>query len=113
MKKFIVIYHAPDEASKKKAASFTSEQMKEGMKSWMDWAQKCGMGLVDIGRPLANGMKVTKDGVSKSLKEVMGYSVLQAETMEEAVAMLKNHPHNQWVDGCSIEVHESTPLPGM
>ena len=110
MKKFIVIYHAPGEAMDKMKDA-TPEEMQEGMKPWMDWAAKCGDGLVDMGTPLAGGQKVTSEGTSSSDKQVVGYSILQAEDMAGAVAMLEGHPHLAWTAGCEIEVHESMPLP--
>ena len=68
---------------------------------------------MDMGTPLGNGQKVTKQGVSPSNKEVVGYSILQASSMDEAVAMLKGHPHLDWVESCEVEVHEALALPGM
>lgn len=112
MKKFIVLYHAPTTAMEQMKNS-TPEDMEEGMKPWMEWAQKCGSGLVDMGTPLANGQKVTKSGTSPSDKNVVGYSILQAEDMEAAKAMLMEHPHLQWTEGCEVEVHECMPLPGQ
>lgn len=112
MKKFIVIYHASEDAARK-MASATPEEMKAGMEPWMDWAKKCGAGLVDMGTPLGGGQNVTKAGTKPSTKEVVGYSILQANNMDEAVVMLKGHPHLDWVESCEIEVHESLPLPGM
>jgi hypothetical protein len=110
MKKFIVLYHA-NEAAAAKMAQATPEDMKEGMKPWMEWAEKCGDGLVDMGTPLGNGQKVTTDGSAASDKAVVGYSILQAEDMDAAKAMLSHHPHLAWTDGCEIEVHESMELP--
>lgn len=112
MKKFMVIYHA-HMAAAKKIAMATPEDAKAGMEPWFAWQKKVGSGMLDLGTPLGNGMKVTKSGVSPSDKEVVGYTILQAESMDTAVEMLKNHPHLDWVDGCSVEVHESMPLPGM
>ena len=112
MKKFIVIYHAPKEAAMK-MASASPEEAKKGMEPWFAWKEKVGAGMVDMGTPLGNGMKVTKSGTTPSDKEVVGYSILQANSMDEAVEMLKSHPHLDWVDGCSIEVHESLSLPGV
>lgn len=111
MKKFVVLYHARAEWDKMKDA--TPEEMKKGMEKWMEWAQKCGTGLVDMGTPLGNGQKVTKTGTIPSTKEVIGYSILQADSMDEALEMLKGHPHLDWAEGCEIEVHESMPIPGM
>ena len=111
MKKFFVTYHAPAEALAQSAKA-TPEQMAEGMKPWMEWAAKCGDRLVDMGTPLMGGQKVLPDGTSKnSEREVAGYSILQADSMEEAKALMQDHPHLAWTDGCEIEIHESMPLP--
>ena len=90
------------------------EDLAEGMKAWMQWAQRCGDKLVDLGAPLMNGKQLNPDGTSQnSEKEVSGYSILQAENMEEAKSLLKGHPHLNWNAYCTIEVHETMPLPGM
>ena len=110
MNKYIVIYYAPASAMEA-MASATPEEMQEGMKPWMEWAQRCGEGLVDLGAPLGGGLNVTASGSAPSDKNVTGYSVLQAENMSAAEAMLKNHPHVGWAEGCEVEVHEAMPLP--
>jgi len=112
MKKFIVIYHAPNEAQME-TANMTPEMQAEGMKAWMTWARQCGDKLVDLGSPLANGQSLTPKGSAASNKQVAGYSVLQANNMEEAKSLLQGHPHLGWNAACSIEVHETMPLPGM
>ena len=111
MKKFMVIYFAPTDAMEK-MKDVTPEQAQEGMKPWMEWAEKCGSGLLDMGTPLGNGMKMTTAGSQPSDKQVVGYSILQAEDMEAAKKMVEAHPHLSWTDGCEIEVYESLPLPG-
>lgn len=110
MKKFIVLYYAPMSAMKQ-MHNATPEEMQKGMEPWMAWAKKCGSGLVDMGTPLGNGQKISKSGSMPSHKDVVGYSILQAENMQAAVEMLKGHPHLEWADGCEIEVYESLPLP--
>ena len=112
MKKFIVIYHAPAEASMH-TNEMTPEQQAKGMEAWMTWAKKCGDKLVDLGSPLANGQSLTPNSSTASNKGVTGYSVLQADTMEAAKALLKGHPHLGWNAACSIEVHETMAIPGM
>ena len=109
MKKFIVIYHAPQSAEQKMQAK--PEDMKGIMEAWMSWAKKCGSALVDLGTPLGNGQAVSKSGSSPSQKNVVGYSILQAENMDAAKALLKGHPHLEMPGKCEIEVHESLPLP--
>jgi hypothetical protein len=110
MKKFIVIYHAPAEAMAQ-MASATPEQRKEGMKPWMDWAERCGKQLLDLGAPLFGGQRLKPDGSSQdSDHEVSGYSILQAKDMSAAKALLKGHPHLAWSGGCEIEVHECAAM---
>jgi hypothetical protein len=113
MKKFIVIYHATADAIKQ-MASVPPEEQAKGMEGWMIWAKKCGDKLVEMGAPLMGGQTLTRDGKSQdSNNGVNGYSILQAETMEEAKALLQGHPHLMWNAGCTIEVHETRVIPGM
>ncbi|TMI80523.1 MAG: hypothetical protein E6H10_13540 [Bacteroidetes bacterium] len=113
MKEFIVLYHAPVDAVKQ-TASATAEQQAKGMAMWMQWAKECGDKLVDLGSPLTNSQELIPGGKSKnSGSDVVGYSILQAENMDEAKSLLQKHPHLGWNPDCSIEVHETMSLPGM
>jgi len=113
MKKFIVIYHATNTAVKQMSEA-TPEQQKAGMAGWMAWAQKCGSQLIDMGAPLRDGQALSANGKhTNSVKGVNGYSILEAENMKEAIALLQGHPHLAYNAECSIEVHETMPLPGM
>lgn len=112
MKKYIVIYHAPDELMAQ-SANASPEEMEKGMEPWMAWAAKCGDQLVDLGNPLMGGQKLLPDGNSlSSARGVVGYSILQAESMDAAKSLLLGHPHLEWNAACEIEVHEVMPLPG-
>ena len=112
MKNFIVIYHAPEGSWD--PSNTTPEEQAKSMEAWMQWAEKCGESLVDMGSPLMNGQKLSPDSPStNSDKNVVGYSVLQAENIDEAKALLDGHPHLGWDASCSIEVHETMPMPGM
>jgi hypothetical protein len=112
MKKFIVTYLAPIDAAWKTAES-TQEDMEKGMEAWMKWAEKCGNKLVDFGTPLGNGVTLGPGGSSVSSgSKIIGYSILQADSMEEATDLLKDHPHLDWNAACEIELHESLAVPG-
>ena len=114
MKKFLLLYHAPQDAMAQ-TMNVTPEQQAKGMEMWMQWAQRCGDKLVDMGTPLMNGQKLTADGVSvASDKNVSGYSILMADSMDEAKSLLNGHPHiSGWHPDATIEVHESMQIPGM
>ncbi|TSC87683.1 MAG: hypothetical protein G01um101416_363 [Microgenomates group bacterium Gr01-1014_16] len=115
MKKFIILYHAPASAVEQMSKA-SPEEMKKGMEPWMAWAQKVGDKgdkMVDFGTPLGNGQSVSKSGSSASNSDVNGYTIIRADSMEQAVELLKKHPHLDWADGCKIEVFESLSIPGM
>ena len=95
-------------------SSLPPEEQAKGMELWMEWAKKCGDKLVDLGAPLMGGLALTPGGGSApSDKQVAGYSILQAENMDEARRLLQGHPHLGWNAACTIEVHETMMLPGM
>ncbi len=109
MKKFMVIYSA-NESWMEQMQNASPEDMKKGMEPWMEWAKKCGNSLVDFGTPLVGGQKLTKTGSSPSDSNILGYSILQAEDMDGAKALLDGHPHLQWSEGAAIDVFESPPM---
>ena len=112
MPKYLVVYHAPT-AVMQQMASLSAEQQKQGMDAWMAWAKSCGNALLDLGTPLGNGKSVSPGGTADSDKEVCGYSMIEANSMNAAIELLRNHPHFHMPGQCSIEVHEGLALPGM
>ncbi len=111
MKRFLVLYHAPISAREQMAGA-TPEQAKAGMDAWMTWAKKAGNALVDLGAPLGNGKGLKGTSVSNNSARVVGYSILQADSIDAITSVLKDHPHLRMPD-FSIEVFESLPIPGM
>jgi hypothetical protein len=111
MTKYVFIYHAP--MPPVDAMPPTPEQMEAVMGEWNAWAGKVGDGMVDFGTPLDHGVRVTKDGTSPSAREVAGYSIVEAEDTDAALALAVDHPHLNMPGGCEIEVHEVLPVPGM
>lgn len=111
MSKFVFIYHAP--AMPADAPAPSAEQMQQVMEAWMSWAGTVGDGMVDFGTPLTGGVQVTPAGTSPSGREVAGYSIIEAADMDAALALAQDHPHLNMPGGCTIEVHEAQPVPGM
>lgn len=111
MKTYLITYHAPADLMKR-SSDTSPEDAEKSMKEWRLWAEKCGDRLIDFGLPLANGKSLNPNGnTSESKKDVVGYSLIAAESMEEAQGLFKGHPHLSWDSACSIEIHESLPLP--
>ena len=114
MKKFLVTYHAP-ESAREQTANATPEQQAAGMQMWMQWAQRTGDSLLDLGSPLMGAQQINSDGATAdSSRQMGGYSIVQAENMEEAIALFEGHPHTSgWNKEATIELHEMMPVPGM
>jgi hypothetical protein len=57
--------------------------------------------VVDSGNPLFNGRDVTRDGTVSELtadgSPALGYSIVEADSIEEAVALLAGCPMDMWV----------------
>ena len=69
---------------------------------------KLGDGLVEMGSPLGAGVTSSRSGDAPTPTKggITGYSIIEAESMEEALELLKGHPHLGWDESCEIEVHE-------
>ncbi len=111
MSTYVFVYHAPMTPAEATPAS--PEEMEAVMAQWMAWAGSVGDRMVDFGTPLAGGVRVTPDSTSPSTREVSGYSIIEADSMDDALALAQSHPHLTMPGGCEIEVHEALPVPGM
>lgn len=89
MKKFLAIYQSSPE-SQQQMAQVTPEQSAAIMEHWMKWKSTNEKYIVDFGAPLMPG---TVMGKAHSFGTASGYSVLQAESLEELQVACANHPH--------------------
>jgi hypothetical protein len=101
MKKYVYIYHvdAPVEMNSENMAAFTN------------WFGTLGDKLVDGGNPFnpkfqarISGGKVDMDADTAS-----GYTIVEAENLEEAVTMAMSNPLAA-APGCSVKVYETMPM---
>jgi hypothetical protein len=112
MKKFLVLYKAST-ADFERAMKSAPEQQQAGMEAWNAWGKKAASGLVDMGAPLGQTLRVTSQGASPTRNDIGGYSIMQGESKEKVGELLKGHPHFMMGDSASIEVVELLPMPGM
>jgi len=102
----MVHYLAPGETMKA-VATATPEQKAAGMKPWMDWKASMGNKLVEMGAPIMGAVSLRPDGSSThEMSNVTGYSIIQANDMDEATAILKTHPHLLLREDSSIQIYE-------
>ena len=109
MKDFLLVFR--NDPSNMAQAS--PEDMQATMKKWMDWIGGIAAQnkLIDRGNRLSSAGKVEKpdnvvtDGPYTEIKELIGgYTLIKAESIEEAAEMSKDCPI-LWVGG-NVEVRE-------
>ena len=64
-------------------------------KAWMDWFTRHGSKFTDSGSPFMPGKEVTKAGVKDlphDKNAITGYSIISAESMDEAVKIAQDCP---------------------
>jgi len=54
-------------------------------------------------------MRVSPDGVQATQSDIIGMSILQAESMHDALALVKDHHHLTWAESCDT-ARRMTPI---
>jgi hypothetical protein len=107
MAKFLFLYRGPATP----VDQFTSEQGAEQLKAWGDWIAGVGSALVDAGAPFGARTAVKGDGSTGTPSDQNGYSIVEADGLEGAQALIKGHPFLVGGDNrFSVEVFELTPM---
>ena len=88
MPTFLITYHGGGGMPTEPAAQ---QQM---LSAFQAWAASTGDSMVDPGAPLGPSKAVTSDGVTDgpATGSVGGYTLLRADSLDDAVALVKNHP---------------------
>jgi len=108
--KFMVLYRSSASAADQMGGNMTPEQRQEGMKLWMEWFGKAGDRIVDGGSPLGESNVVEGSAGKPSGSFIGGYTILECASLDEAMGLLKDHPHFHSPDA-TIEVLECLPMP--
>ena len=76
------------------------------MDAWNDWLEHIGEAMLDLGNPVGDTRTVNTDGSVSGApaSPVSGYSIVEADDMEAALAIAKGCP--VLADGGSVEVAE-------
>lgn len=111
MKKFLALYMAPIAAMDQMMKDTSVEDMKKGMEMWEEWMEEHKDHIIEMGDPLGRTKRVSPTGVEDIRNEVGGYSIVQAESHDEAAKLFgKDHPHFA-VAGATVEIMEIVPMP--
>lgn len=70
----------------------TPEARDQMMSAFMAWAGEVGSHMVDPGSPLGASRAVTSDGDSEEPSGIGGYTIVDADSLDEAVGLVRSHP---------------------
>jgi hypothetical protein len=86
----------------------SEEEQAAVMAAWGAWYEKMGAGIVDGGNPFGPSKSVTSTGTSDgpiSSPPATGYTIISADSLDDAVAKVQSHPHLNY--GGQVSVYET------
>lgn len=104
MKNFLVLYNASPE-SMAEWRNAPKEEQEKGMQEWMAWQERNKEAIVTLGNPVGKNYRLTSAGSNQESNDIGGYSILQGESVESVMEVLKDNPH-LGQNGAYMEVME-------
>ena len=85
--------------------------MAKGMQAWGDWMTRHAAIVVEPGGPLGRTKKVSNVGVEDVRNNLSGFTIIEADSIEAAAALFKDHPHFTIFPGDGVEIMPVMPIP--
>lgn len=107
MAKFIYLYRGPATPM----SDATPEQGAERKAAFGAWMEKVGAALVNVGSPFGTRASVRDDGTEGTAGDLIGYSIIEADDLAAAKALIDGLPFLSNSDGkCAVEIFELLPM---
>jgi hypothetical protein len=107
MSKFIYLYRGPATPME----DFTPEQGAEVTAAWNTWMEASGSGIVEFGNPFGARTAIADDGSRRDAGDLNGYTIVEADSLDAAVALTEKHPFLTEGKGrFAVEVYELAPM---
>ena len=108
MSKFLLLYRGPATPMEE----FTPEQSAEQLRAWGEWMGRIGSALIDGGAPFGARAAVADDGTSPAPSDQNGYTIVEADNIDDARGLVDGHPFLSEGKGRFIvEIFELLPMP--
>lgn len=92
----------------------TPDQQQEIMAKWGAWMGRVGRSMVDIGTPFGPGASVVDDGSAGTATPLSGYSIVQADSLDDAKSLVGGHPYlSDGTGDYAVDIYEMMPTPEM
>ena len=84
-----------------------------GIAAWHKWVADHKDAIAEMGSPLGKTKCTDKNGVSDVRNELGAWTLVKANSQNEAARLFLNHPHFTIFPGDRVEVMECLPIPAM
>jgi hypothetical protein len=112
MAKYMVLYYSSVSASQL-MANASMEKMKASIEEWQKWKDGASkVAKIEFGMPLEVVKHITPEGAIDSSSKIGGYSIMEGESKDAIVELLRTHPHLKRA-GASIDLLEMISMPGL
>lgn len=102
MANYVLLYHGGG------APPDSEEEIAKVYQAWSHWLGTAGDKLVDGGAPLGQRKSVSGSEVTDDGSAVNGYSIVSADSIDDAIAFAKGSPHI--ATGGTVEVAEAVQM---
>ena len=101
-------------ATPEQRASFQADTatLQKGMAAWQKWIADHSGAIVEMGGPLGKTKRVDASGIADISNNMSAFTIVEAESHEDAARMFENHPHFAIFPGDGVEIMECMPIPG-
>jgi hypothetical protein len=116
MKTFLAVYTGTAEGRARFEQEYSNpdkrrELEKRGGAAWGSWVASNQAAIADVGGPLGKTKRIGPDGVSDVRNNLGAFTIVRAESHEDAAALFLDHPHFSIFPGDAVEVMEVLPIP--
>ena len=89
------------------------QREQSGIAAWHKWVTDHKDAIAEMGSPLGRTKRTDKNGVSDVRNELGAWTLVKANSQDEAAKLFLDHPHFTIFPGDRVEVMECLPIPGM
>ena len=107
MKSYLAVFLGkPDAMDKWKAMPEPERKQREkaGIEAWHKWVADHKDAIVEMGSPLGKTKRTDENGVSDTCNELGAWTVVRANSQEDAAELFLNHPHFTIFPGDGVDI---------
>jgi hypothetical protein len=84
---------------------------REGIAAWTAWVERHRADIVAMGGPLGNTKRVSQQGSVDTSNDLAAFTIVRADSHEDAAKLFEKHPHFAIFPGDSVEIMPVLPIP--